>query len=183
MKITMVNSGLKELRNTPDWIRKNVAKQLEKSQKGKHGLREISLFWKQSQDIELNIFRPYYIFEVYCDTEYHGRQCYQSQKLSPSFHRLYWNSGSEIWLSHFFTWLNVDKHPTSYATLTQCRYNTLTTGWRSGTLDQLLTLSSLSLPLSSSSTTSRELLSQFPTCSGWRWFDVAEKVKKISMHW
>ena len=35
-----------------------------------------------------------------------------------------------------------------------------------------LTLSGLNLPLSSSSTTSRELLSQFPTCSGWRWFDV-----------
>ena len=35
-----------------------------------------------------------------------------------------------------------------------------------------LTLSSLNLPLSSSSTTSRELLSQFSTCSGWRWFDV-----------
>ena len=31
----------------------------------------------------------------------------------------------------------------------------------------------LNLPLSSSSTTSRELLSQFSTCSGWRWFDVA----------
>ena len=36
----------------------------------------------------------------------------------------------------------------------------------------VLTLSSLNLPLSSSSTTSRELLSQFSTCSGWRWFDV-----------
>ena len=35
-----------------------------------------------------------------------------------------------------------------------------------------LTLSSLSLPLSTSSTTSRELLPQFSTCSGWRWFDV-----------
>ena len=35
-----------------------------------------------------------------------------------------------------------------------------------------LTLSSLNLPLSSSSTTSRELLSQFSCCSGWRWFDV-----------
>ena len=32
-----------------------------------------------------------------------------------------------------------------------------------------LTLSSLNLPLSSSSTTSGELLSQFSTCSGWRW--------------
>ena len=31
-----------------------------------------------------------------------------------------------------------------------------------------LTLSGLNLPLSSSSTTSRELLSQFSTCSGWR---------------
>ena len=35
-----------------------------------------------------------------------------------------------------------------------------------------LTLSGLNLPLSSSSTTSRELLSQFSTCSGWRWLDV-----------
>ena len=31
--------------------------------------------------------------------------------------------------------------------------------------------------LSSSSTTSRELLSQFSTCSGWRWFEVGEKIK------
>ena len=34
-----------------------------------------------------------------------------------------------------------------------------------------LTLSGLNLSLSSSSTTSRELLSQFSTCSRWRWFD------------
>ena len=34
-----------------------------------------------------------------------------------------------------------------------------------------LTLSGLNLPLSSSSTTSRELLSQFSTCSVWRWFE------------
>ena len=33
--------------------------------------------------------------------------------------------------------------------------------------------------LSSSSTTSRELLSQFSTCSGWRWFDGGEKLEKI----
>ena len=45
----------------------------------------------------------------------------------------------------------------------------------------VLTLSSLSLPLSSSSTTSRELLSQFSACSGWRWFYVGEKVEKIAM--
>ena len=37
--------------------------------------------------------------------------------------------------------------------------------------------------LSSSSTTSRELLSQFSTCSGWRWFEVGEKLKKIIMYW
>ena len=42
-----------------------------------------------------------------------------------------------------------------------------------------LTLSSLSLPLSSSSTTSRELLSQFPTCSGWKWLKVGDKCKNI----
>ena len=45
-----------------------------------------------------------------------------------------------------------------------------------------LTLSSLSLPLSSSSTTSRELLSQFSTCSRWKWFDVGDKLKKITMY-
>ena len=43
-----------------------------------------------------------------------------------------------------------------------------------------LTFSSLNLPLSSSSTTSRELLSQFSTCSGWIWLEVGEKVKKIA---
>ena len=42
-----------------------------------------------------------------------------------------------------------------------------------------LTLSSLNVPLSSSSTTSRKLLSQFSTCSGWRWFDVGEKYRKL----
>ena len=46
-----------------------------------------------------------------------------------------------------------------------------------------LTLSSRNLPLSSSFTTSRELLSQFSTCSGWRWFDVVKKLKKIAMCW
>ena len=34
-----------------------------------------------------------------------------------------------------------------------------------------------------SSTTSRELLSQFSTCSGGRWFDVGGKLKKIAMYW
>ena len=34
---------------------------------------------------------------------------------------------------------------------------------------------SLSLQLSSSSTTNRELLSQVSTCSGWRWLEVEEK--------
>ena len=46
-----------------------------------------------------------------------------------------------------------------------------------------LTLSILNLPLSSSSTTSRELLSQFSTCGGWRWLGVSEKFKKIVMYW
>ena len=36
-----------------------------------------------------------------------------------------------------------------------------------------LTLLSLSLPLSL----------QAATCSGWRWFDVSEKLKKIAMYW
>ena len=49
--------------------------------------------------------------------------------------------------------------------------------------DRRLTLSSLNLPLSFLSTTSRELLSQFSTCSGWRWLDVGEKEKKIAMYW
>ena len=39
------------------------------------------------------------------------------------------------------------------------------------------TFSSLNLPLSSSSTTSRELLSQFSTCIGWRWLEVGGKWK------
>ena len=43
----------------------------------------------------------------------------------------------------------------------------------------VLTLWSLSLPLSSSSTTSRELLSQFSTCSGWKWLEVGDKWKNI----
>ena len=30
-----------------------------------------------------------------------------------------------------------------------------------------------------SSTTSRELLSQFSPCSGWRWFDVVDKLRKL----
>ena len=34
-----------------------------------------------------------------------------------------------------------------------------------------------------SSTTSRELLPQFLTCSGWRWFEKGEKSKKIVMYW
>ena len=42
---------------------------------------------------------------------------------------------------------------------------------------------SQSLPLSPSSTTSRESLSQFSTCSGWRWLEVGEKFKKIAIHW
>ena len=42
-----------------------------------------------------------------------------------------------------------------------------------------LTLSSLNLPLSSSSTTSRELLSQFSTCSEWRWLIVGGKWKNV----
>ena len=42
-----------------------------------------------------------------------------------------------------------------------------------------LTLSSLNLPLSSPSTTSRELLSQFSTCSGWKWLEVGYKWKNI----
>ena len=41
-----------------------------------------------------------------------------------------------------------------------------------------LTVSSLNLPLSFSSTTSRELLSQFSTCSGWKWLEVSSKWKK-----
>ena len=32
-------------------------------------------------------------------------------------------------------------------------------------------------------TARRELLPQFSTCSGWRWFHVGEKLKKIAMYW
>ena len=42
-----------------------------------------------------------------------------------------------------------------------------------------LTLSSLNLPLSPSSTTSRELLLQFSTSSGWRWLKVGDKWWKM----
>ena len=42
----------------------------------------------------------------------------------------------------------------------------------------VLILSSLNLQWSSSSTTSRELLSQFSSCSGWRWFWVGGKIKE-----
>ena len=45
-----------------------------------------------------------------------------------------------------------------------------------------LTLSTLNLPLSSSCTTSRELLSQFSNCSGYIWFEMSEKLKKIAMY-
>ena len=48
---------------------------------------------------------------------------------------------------------------------------------------ETLTLSSLNLPLSSSSTTSRELLPQFLTCSGRRWYEVGENFWKIAMYW
>ena len=44
----------------------------------------------------------------------------------------------------------------------------------------VLTLSSLNLPLPSSSSTSRELMSQFQTCSGWRWIEVGDK-RKMSL--
>ena len=44
----------------------------------------------------------------------------------------------------------------------------------------LLTLSAPNLPLSFSSSISHELLPQFLTCSGWRWFEVGRKVKKIA---
>ena len=42
-------------------------------------------------------------------------------------------------------------------------------------------LSSQNLPLSSSPTTSRELLSQLSTCSGWRWLKLVANEKKISL--
>ena len=47
----------------------------------------------------------------------------------------------------------------------------------------LKTLSGLNLPLSSSSTTSRKLLSQFSTCSGWRCLEDGDKLSKIAMYW
>ena len=49
-------------------------------------------------------------------------------------------------------------------------------------LSYKLTLSSLNLPLSSSPTTSCELLSQFSTCSWWRWFEVDGKINKNTMY-
>ena len=35
-------------------------------------------------------------------------------------------------------------------------------------------------PGSATESTSRELLSQLSTCSGWRWFEVGKKLKKIA---
>ena len=35
-------------------------------------------------------------------------------------------------------------------------------------------------PESATESTSRELLSQLSTCSGWRWFEVGKKLKKIA---
>ena len=58
----------------------------------------------------------------------------------------------------------------------------LTCGWEFQLNNWQLTLWSLNLPLSFSSTTSRELLSQFSTCSGWSLFDVVSKLKKIAMN-
>ena len=48
----------------------------------------------------------------------------------------------------------------------------------SSTLDPL----GLNLLLLSSSTTSKEFLSQFSTCSGWRWLEMGKKSKKIAMY-
>ena len=62
-------------------------------------------------------------------------------------------------------------------------FTRLVRDWNTLVSEHCLTLSSPNLPLSSSSTTSRELLSQFSTCSGWRWFDVVWKLKKIAMYW
>ena len=66
-----------------------------------------------------------------------------------------------------YTWPFISRHRRKYTPLKRCNY---------------LTLSSLNLPLSSSPTTSRELLSQFSTCSGWRWFEVGEKLNKMTMY-
>ena len=54
-------------------------------------------------------------------------------------------------------------------------YKTLTL---STLITTILTLWSLNLPLSSSSATSRELLSQFSSCSGWGWFRIGGKIKE-----
>ena len=74
-------------------------------------------------------------------------------------------------------WVNVMGHLTQ---LESCSFETwMWTNPRPPPCGRVaLTLPSLNLPLSSSTTTSRELLSQFSTCSGWRWLDVGEKVKK-----
>ena len=66
-------------------------------------------------------------------------------------------------------------HVASMLTVSGASYwkNTLIHRWFNlANAGSALTLSGLNLQLSSSSTTSRELLSQFSTCSGWRWFDV-----------
>ena len=73
----------------------------------------------------------------------------------------------EDWSDPCYVWVAITCHPNA----------------KTKRPDGCLTLSSLNLPLPSSSTTSRELLLQFSTCSEWKWFDVSEKLKKMTMYW
>ena len=79
-----------------------------------------------------------------------------------------------LFLSVYFFFLLNDV--TSHKHIKHCSalqsQNTAHRAWVAKQFANQLTLSILNLPLSSSSTTSRELLSQFSTCSGWRWLDV-----------
>ena len=78
---------------------------------------------------------------------------------------------------YFLGYFNWNKQ-NSYAALNQKRQMSLSV------VEELIQIGHVYLPLTFSilnlpSTTSRELLSQFSTCSGWRWLEVGDKWKNI----
>ena len=77
---------------------------------------------------------------------------------------------------------HLKQHSFSVSVCQTWRHMTLSQYWFNK-LPASKTVSGLNLPLSYSSTTSRELLSQFSTWSGWKRFDVVYELKKIAMSW
>ena len=97
-----------------------------------------------------------------------------SELKDPIWHSSEWQIGSFSFEATIWT---INKsHVLSLDTVYVCTRSKL---FWFPSLVRVLTLSSLNLPLPSSSTTSRELLSQFSTCSGWRWLEVGGKWKNI----